>query len=221
MSQRMVRPGMRPQARPGSALRPAARPVARTPSRPQVPATPAAPKKPMSPLQNVLAFKRGPGGATSCTTSTNDDNWKINFNLPLTADNICQAKKDCLENAYKEQGPMACYNPDGSKKDPASFETCLKTVCNQCRKIPCAKGGKRRTRKGGVKEVKLAKMGEKSQAPKSQNKNKLSGHEVEAAASCIGGVCRGLGAILSGGKRRTRKSKAGRKNHKKTHKRHH
>ena len=68
------------------------------------------------------------------------------------------------------------------------------------------KKGRRATRKGGLKDVKLAKMGEKSQTPKPQSKKRVSGHDAEAAASCIGGVCRGLGALLSGGKRRTKRA---------------
>ena len=65
---------------------------------------------------------------------------------------------------------------------------------------------KRATRKGGLKDVKLAKMGEKSQTPKPQSKKRVSGHEAEAAASCVSGVCRGLGALLSGGRRRTKRA---------------
>ena len=65
---------------------------------------------------------------------------------------------------------------------------------------------KRATRKGGLKDVKLAKMGEKSQTPKPQSKKRVSGQDAEAAAGCVSGVCRGLGALLSGGKRRTKRA---------------
>ena len=68
------------------------------------------------------------------------------------------------------------------------------------------KKGRRATRKGGLKDVKLAKMGEKSQTPKPQSKKRVSGQDAEAAAGCVSGVCRGLGALLSGGKRRTRRA---------------
>ena len=66
--------------------------------------------------------------------------------------------------------------------------------------------GRRATRKGGLKDVRLAKMEEKSQTPKPQSKKRVSGQDAEAAAGCVSGVCRGLGALLSGGKRRTRRA---------------
>ena len=65
---------------------------------------------------------------------------------------------------------------------------------------------RRATRKGGLKDVKLAKMGEKSQTPRPQSKKRVSGQDAEAAAGCVSGVCRGLGALLSGGKRRTKRA---------------
>jgi hypothetical protein len=138
-ARQVARPAARQVARP--AAKPVARPAARPAARPVAPA-PAAPKKTLSPLEDVVSFKKGPGGATSCVTSINADKWKINPALPLTADNICQAKKKCLEDEYKNQDMYACYKPDGTMKDPNSFKTCLKTACNVCVKTPCAtKGG--------------------------------------------------------------------------------